>query len=436
MAQGQAAQAAKHVGTAPGEIGAAIDSFTGDGLVHAIAQATGHTGDVDGPNVSSAPIAVPDNYTAAAGHTLTVAAPGYLGNDIDADGNPFSSYISSLPANGQLVWNGDGSFSYTPNAGFIGTDSFEYGVYDTSGQNPNATVTFNVINDAAPDAVDDSYGVDAGATLAVAAKGVLSNDTDADSAALTAKLVDDVQHGTLVLNSNGSFSYTPNNGYAGPDSFTYKANDGLIDGDTATVSLTVTAPPPVNSAPTDISLSGAAIAENSANGTVVGSLTASDPDQGDIFSFSLLNDASGRFAISGSSLVVAGVLDYEAATAYDISVRATDSGNASFDKTLTIAVTNVSGVTINGTGADDIINATPRLPDSRSPPVKKTSSAAAAATTLSTVATAPTACTAMPAMTSTSSTTPAMSRSNCTTKASTRYARPTRCNICRRTSRI
>ena len=75
-----------------------------------------------------------------------------------------------------------------------------------------------------------------------AAPGVLANDTGADADPLTAVLVTDVSHGALSLEADGSFTYTPTAGYSGPDSFTYKANDGTADSNTVTVSLTVTAP--------------------------------------------------------------------------------------------------------------------------------------------------------------------------------------------------
>ena len=68
---------------------------------------------------------------------------------------------------------------------------------------------------------------------------MLANDTDADSDPLTAALVTDVSHGTLTLNANGSFSYSPSSGYSGPDSFTYKANDGGLDSNVVTVSIGV-----------------------------------------------------------------------------------------------------------------------------------------------------------------------------------------------------
>src|SRR5439155_5138393 len=88
--------------------------------------------------------------------------------------------------------------------------------------------------------------IDEDGTLTVGAPGVLGNDSDIDSATITAVLVAGPAHGTLTLNANGSFTYTPAGNYAGPDSFTYKANDGSLDSSVATVSITVAA---VNDAP-------------------------------------------------------------------------------------------------------------------------------------------------------------------------------------------
>jgi len=80
----------------------------------------------------------------------------------------------------------------------------------------------------------------------VPASGVLANDSDIDSASLTAALVSGPTHGVLSLNANGSFTYTPAANFNGSDSFTYKANDGSLDSNLATVSLTIN---PVNDAP-------------------------------------------------------------------------------------------------------------------------------------------------------------------------------------------
>lgn len=91
-----------------------------------------------------------------------------------------------------------------------------------------------------PAALDDAYDVNEDNTLTVdAVSGVLANDSDVDSNSLTAVLVGDVGHGTLTLNSDGSFTYTPNSNFNGSDSFTYKANDGASNSSPATVTITV-----------------------------------------------------------------------------------------------------------------------------------------------------------------------------------------------------
>ena len=87
------------------------------------------------------------------------------------------------------------------------------------------------------------------------------------------------------------------------------------------------------------------IAENSANGTVVGALSALDPDAGDTATFTLTGNAGGRFAIIGGNLVVAGSLDYETAQSHQVTVRVTDSAGHTYDETFTIGVTDVAGVT-------------------------------------------------------------------------------------------
>lgn len=100
------------------------------------------------------------------------------------------------------------------------------------------------LQNAPPVANPDSYQVDEDHVLTVAAaSGVLHNDSDADIEhdPLSAIVVDGPLHGLLALNPDGSFTYTPDANYSGPDAFTYKANDGLDDSASATVDLTVNA---------------------------------------------------------------------------------------------------------------------------------------------------------------------------------------------------
>jgi len=93
--------------------------------------------------------------------------------------------------------------------------------------------------DITPVAVDDMYQAIEEQTLTVAAPGVLTNDTDDEDDPLTASLVDDVEHGTLTLASDGSFVYTPEPDYYGEDTFTYVANDGYGDSEPATVTINI-----------------------------------------------------------------------------------------------------------------------------------------------------------------------------------------------------
>jgi hypothetical protein len=105
-----------------------------------------------------------------------------------------------------------------------------------------------------PVAVDDTYSTNADTQLVVTSSGVLENDSDVDGDTLTAVWVSDPAHGNLTLNADGSFTYLPDAGYEGPDSFTYKAFDGELESNLATVTLTINAVgPSCSTAPTLIS---------------------------------------------------------------------------------------------------------------------------------------------------------------------------------------
>jgi hypothetical protein len=90
-----------------------------------------------------------------------------------------------------------------------------------------------------PVAADDSYSVPHDTTLMAAVPGVLANDTGAEGGSLTAVVVSSVSHGTLWLKPDGSFTYTPDSGFSGTDSFTYKVVGGIAESNTATVTIDV-----------------------------------------------------------------------------------------------------------------------------------------------------------------------------------------------------
>jgi CSLREA domain-containing protein len=111
---------------------------------------------------------------------------------------------------------------------------------NTASTSTDNTVTF--IANSAPKAENDSYSTNKDTPLSVAGPGVLANDTDPDGDTLSAVLDSGPDHGTLILNPDGSFTYTPNVNFIGSDFFTYKANDGSAESNVATVSITVRAP--------------------------------------------------------------------------------------------------------------------------------------------------------------------------------------------------
>jgi len=144
---------------------------------------------------------------------------------------------------GTLILIPNGSFSYLPAPNYYGADSFTYKASDGTVDSNTATVSIDVgsVNDA-PVAVADAYATAEDTQLNVAAlTGVLDNDEDIENDTLTSVLVTNVSHGSLTLNTDGSFSYLPAANYNGSDSFTYKANDGTADSNIVTVTISISA---------------------------------------------------------------------------------------------------------------------------------------------------------------------------------------------------
>jgi VCBS repeat-containing protein len=197
------------------------------------------------PAPNAAPVARDDPYSTNEDATLTVnAANGVLNNDTDADSPVLTAIKDSDPAHGTLSLASDGSFTYTPVANYSGGDSFTYHANDGSNSSASATVTITVnsVNDVPVAADDGPYATPGGdAALTIAAPGVLANDSDPDGTAPTAGNASIPGKGAVTLNPDGSFTYTPNPGESGLDSFTYDASDGTL-ASTATVTISITTP--------------------------------------------------------------------------------------------------------------------------------------------------------------------------------------------------
>ncbi|MEM5774146.1 MAG: cadherin domain-containing protein, partial [Anaerolineaceae bacterium] len=123
---------------------------------------------------------------------------------------------------------------------------------------------------------------------------------------------------------------------------TVQVSDGSLT-DTQTLYVTVV---DVNETPTDVSLSGASVAENQPAGTFIGSFSTTDPDAGNTFTYQLVTGEgstdNSRFEISGNALSAKETFDFETKTSYSIRVRSTDQGGLSTETSFTIQITNVN----------------------------------------------------------------------------------------------
>jgi uncharacterized repeat protein (TIGR01451 family) len=129
------------------------ENFNGNfDIATSVSDETGtFTGDkpIFGTAVNDAPVAVDDSYTTTEDTALTVAAPGILGNDTDVDGDALTASVVNAPANGTVTLTvATGSFTYTPDANFNGTDSFTYQANDGTANSNVATVTLTVTAEA------------------------------------------------------------------------------------------------------------------------------------------------------------------------------------------------------------------------------------------------------------------------------------------------
>lgn len=200
---------------------------------------------------------VADNYSTNENTTLTVPAPGVLSNDHSNTGLPLSVVSNTSPSHGTLSVQPNGSFTYTPATNYSGPDSFTYVARSGVTDSQPVTVSINVILvNQPPTASNDSYLTNAvtntsmpslSRVLQVQAPGLLANDTDPEGGPLTAALVSHPsQGGTVVVNPDGSFTYSPPPNFDGTDTFVYSITDsgGKTATATASIRVDITPPPP------------------------------------------------------------------------------------------------------------------------------------------------------------------------------------------------
>jgi filamentous hemagglutinin family protein len=181
------------------------------------------------------PVTQPDMTTTHMGDPVT---GNVLDNDTLPGGGTLTAILTSEPEHGELMEFDPetGDYIYQPKTGFVGTDTFTYVATDGELYSDPITVTITVTNNlpvAGPDATTTNQDVPV-------VINVLANDTDPDGDPFTAVEGDSPTHGTLVLNSDGTFTYTPDSGYSGQDGFTYYATDGQTGATYTETPVTIT----------------------------------------------------------------------------------------------------------------------------------------------------------------------------------------------------
>ena len=316
------------------------------------------------------PVATDDNFTVDEGAAISDnVIDNPTGQDTDPENQPLSAERIMLPIYGSLVFNADGTFTYTHDGSETGSDSFTYRVYDGKNYSAAATVylTINPVNDN-PVASDDSGATTADAVLPIPASSVLSNDMDpdiGDSLSVTAAGPASVQGATLTLNA-GIISYDPTGVTAfialadgetlpGPDTFSYTVSDGNGGTDTATVSVTVTG---VNDAPIATDDSGATTNADTVLVIPANSLLLNDtdPDSSDSLSVTAV---VGTTSAQGATVTLnAGTISYDPSGVTDFIALAagqTLPGPDTFSYTISDGNggTDTATVSVTVTGVND-----------------------------------------------------------------------------------
>ncbi|WP_287630137.1 MULTISPECIES: Calx-beta domain-containing protein [unclassified Microcystis] len=265
--------------------------------------------------------------------------------------------IINLPSNGLLKLNNSpvaveqeiavanlGNLTFTPNTNYNGIAGFTWNGSDGTNYalNPSTVaLTINSINDV-PTVVnpitDTSIFSNRSSNFAISANTFQDSDVG-DSLTYSATLADGSPLPSWLTFNERTFSGNPSAAQAGQYDLKVIATDqsGASTSDSFVLSV-------VNSAPWNITLDNSTVPENSANNTVIGLLSASDNNTNDTHTFSLINNAGGRFAIVNNQLVVAdgSLLDYETNTQHTIRVKATDNTGLSYENNLTIFISNVA----------------------------------------------------------------------------------------------
>ena len=243
------------------------------------------------------PVATGDVYVAAEDAPLAIAVPGVLANDTGLGDGGLTLTATTGPANGSVVLNADGSFTYTPTANFSGTNGSPTSCGTaTATSRPRRSASPSTRRMIFPVANGDAYVTIEDAPLTIATPGVLANDAGLWDGGITLSVVS-VSGGTVSLNNDGSFLFTPAANFSGLASFSYEVRDADGDTSTATVAVTVT---PANDPPVANDDAGTVTEDSGANTINVLANDSILPDAGETLTVvGVTQGANGAVAIGG-----------------------------------------------------------------------------------------------------------------------------------------
>ena len=278
-----------------------------------------------------------------------------VANDVDT-GSVFSWSVTTDPSHGTVSIDENGAYSYTPAGDWNGSDSFVVTLSD--GDGGSTTQTVNIVVAAVNDDPTISGASSNSGNEDTAITGTLvANDVDTGSV-FSWSVTTDPSHGTVSIDENGAYSYTPAGDWNGSDSFVVTLSDGDGGSTTQTVNIVVAA---VNDDPT---ISGASSNSGNEDTAITGTLVANDVDTGSVFSWSVTTDPShGTVSIDENgaySYTPAG--DWNGSDSFVVTLSDGDGGSTTQTVNIVVAAVNddptISGASSNSGNEDNTITGT------------------------------------------------------------------------------
>jgi len=277
---------------------------------------------IPAPRNNVNPVAMNDTVSNVA--YATARSIDVLANDRDPDGDPLTivTTLPQPPSHGRAQVVGS-TIIYTPDGGYVGADSFIYGISDGAGGSATATVSLSVLprTNRAPVAVSDIATLAFGQARAIA---VLANDYDPDGDGVLLNSVNPPAHGAASI-VNGQIVYTPVAGYAGADSLSYEVIDGR--GGRATGAVSITILPRPNTSPT--AMADSYVTRASTPAFLAVRDNDSDTDGDPLTLVSVTAPAHGTAVISSGQVTYTPASGYTGPDAFDYTVSDGQGGSAS-----------------------------------------------------------------------------------------------------------